>query len=78
MIKNIIIGVLSLLIIFFAVFAKIKADEAEKQTMSAKVNLEYAQKNLDMAKADQQQVLEVAVQASKRVKELEQQLEECK
>lgn len=81
MIKNIIIGVLSLFIVFFVLYANIKANEAEKQVIMAQRNLELAKENEAKAKAEEQKAVEAAALAlieQKKAEELQKQLDDCK
>ncbi|SMD36978.1 hypothetical protein SAMN04488029_3172 [Reichenbachiella faecimaris] len=81
MIKNIIIGVLSLFIVFFVVYANIKAKEAEKQVAMAQSNLELAEENAALAKAEEKKATEAAAMAlveQQKVQKLREQLEDCK
>ncbi|WP_420582773.1 hypothetical protein [Reichenbachiella sp.] len=81
MTKNIIIGVLSFLIVFFVLFANIKASEAEKQSIQAELNLKLAMENETKAKAEQENATKAAAQlaiAEQKVEELKRALEVCK
>ncbi|MEP3389222.1 MAG: hypothetical protein ABJO02_13595 [Reichenbachiella sp.] len=80
MIKNITIGVLSFLIVFFVLFANIKANEAEKQAILAEQNLELAERNEAKAREQEQKAVEMAARAmieQNKAEELQAQLAEC-
>lgn len=80
MTKNITIGVLSFLIVFFVVFANIKAEEAVKQTILAEQNFKLAKKYEEMAKAQEEKSVEISAQAmiaQRRAAEMQKQLDDC-
>ena len=59
----IVLGLAMLISIFFVVFANIKANEAEKQTIQAQLNLELAKENESKAKEQEQKAVEQAALA---------------
>ncbi|MDW3209066.1 MAG: hypothetical protein R8N23_04320 [Reichenbachiella sp.] len=80
MIKNITIGVLSFLIVFFVLFANIKANEAVKQTLLAELNLKLAEENETKAREQERKAVEAAARAiieQQKAVELQQQLDDC-
>ncbi|MEO9967863.1 MAG: High-affnity carbon uptake protein Hat/HatR [Reichenbachiella sp.] len=58
-----VLGFAMLICIFFVVYANIKANEAEKQTIQAKLNLELAKENEAKAKEEEQKAVEAAAKA---------------
>lgn len=81
MLKNIIIGVLAFVTVFFVVYANIKATEAERQTLLAEMNLKLAKENEEKAKLEEQKAAEQAALATieaQNARKLEQELENCK
>lgn len=80
MIKNITIGVLSFLIVFFVLFANIKANEAEKIAIQSELNLKLAKENEAKAREQEQKAVEMAARAmieQSKAEELQAQLAEC-
>ncbi|MEP2024330.1 MAG: hypothetical protein ABJH98_01100 [Reichenbachiella sp.] len=80
MTKNIIIGILSILIVFFILFANIKANEAEKQAIMAQLNLELAEKNEAKAKEQEQKAVEAVALSMihlRKAEELQLELDKC-
>ncbi|WP_422360327.1 hypothetical protein [Reichenbachiella sp.] len=80
MTKNIAIGVLSFLIVFFVLYANIKANEAEKQSILAELNLKLAEENETKAREQEQKAVEMAARAmieQKKAEELQSQLDKC-
>lgn len=78
MIKNIIIGVLAVVLTFFAVLANIKAKEAEKQVLQAERKIKMAEENAILAKKMEGKALTAAAMAKKAADDLKLQLENCK
>ena len=81
MVRNIIIGILSLLVIFLIVFSQIKISEVEKAWYTAEVNMELALENEAKAKAQEQKAVEMAAAAliaQGKAEEAEKRLLECK
>lgn len=81
MAKNITIGVLSSLIVFFVLLARIRTREAEVQTILAEYNLQLARESEAKAKAEEQKAVEAAALAlieQKKAEELQKQLDDCK
>lgn len=81
MTKNIIIGILAFISIFLVVFANIKAEEANKQTMQAQLNLELANQNMTIAKEEERKAVEAAATAriaERKASQLQEQLDNCK
>lgn len=58
-----VLGFAMLVCIFFVVYANIKANEAEKQTIQAQLNLELAKENEAKAKEEEQKAVEAAAKA---------------
>lgn len=58
-----VLGFAMLVCIFFVVYANIKANEAEKQTIQAELNLELAKENEAKAKEEEQKAVEAAAKA---------------
>lgn len=80
MIKNIVIGVLSFLTVFFVLYANIKANEAEKQSILAELNLKFAEENEAKAREQEKKVVEAAALAliqQRKAEKLQQELDEC-
>lgn len=61
--KNIIIGILILLVAFFAVLSKIKSTEAEKAQTEAMANLELAEMHRLAAEEQEQMTTKLAADA---------------
>lgn len=79
--KNIFIGVLGVIVVFFVLFANIKANESVKYQMQAEMNLKIAQENETKAKEQEQKAVEAAARAlieQKKAEELQKQLDACK
>lgn len=74
----IIMGVLFWTSIFFVVYANIKADEAEKQTIQAELNLELAREKVDKANNEEQKARDALAKAKIEISQLKRQLENCK
>lgn len=78
--KNVLIAALVLLTSFFAIFAKIKANEADLQKLSALENLVLAKENQAAAQAQEEKAVQAAAKlaiAKQKVDELERALEVC-
>ena len=78
--KNILIVLLILVSAFFALFAKIKANEAEKAANEAQVNLVLAQENAQRADIEMEKALHAAADAVRQQHEAERlmaALQEC-
>lgn len=79
--KNILIGLLALVSVFFVVYANIKANEAEKQRLQAELNIKLAYEQEAKAKAQEQKATEAAAKAlieQKKAENLEEQLKNCR
>ncbi|WP_422360326.1 hypothetical protein [Reichenbachiella sp.] len=80
MTKNILIGVLAGIAVFAFVFARIKANEADLQKLSALENLVVAKENQTKAEAQEEKAVQAAAKlaiAQQKVDELERALEVC-
>ena len=80
MIKNITIGVLSFLIVFFVLYANIKANEAEKYSIQSEMNLQLAKKNEAKTREQELKATEMAALAmieQRKAEELQKQLDDC-
>lgn len=80
MIKNIAIAVLSFLLVFFLLYANIKASEAEKYNIMAQQNLELAKENEAKVRAQEEKATEMAALAmieQRKAEELQSQLDKC-
>ncbi|WP_462250278.1 hypothetical protein [Ekhidna sp.] len=76
--KNVAIGILSILCLFFSVYSFIKADEAQKAMLETQVQRNEVlrlQKEADQLKED---ALEAAAEALKQMKRAEKALQDCR
>ena len=80
MTKNVIIGTLVLLVAFFATYASIKANEAEKERAIAEANLELAEQHRAAAEEAEKVATEQAAKAidlNKLVVDTQKALDKC-
>ncbi len=77
MIKNIVIGVLVILLAFFVTYSFIKAKEAEKNAAEALAQKALAEKHLMIAQEAEQNAVEHAAMAQVEVKKAKEALADC-
>lgn len=77
-VKTIILGVLFWISIFFVVYANIKANQAEKQTIQAELMLELAKENERKAIEEEQKILIALTKAKEEISQLRSELKNCK
>lgn len=77
MVKNITIGVLTLISLSLLVFSFLKANDAEKQKMEAIRAMTLATKNAEEARVQEQKSLEVVMASKAEADSLRFQLLEC-